>query len=61
MKLDRLDAVIALIFLVVVVLSIAVTIAQSNCPNDCSPLVCRDDMRCICSRASRTRSHALES
>lgn len=47
MKLDRLDAVIALIFLVVVVLSIAVTIAQSNCPNDCSPLVCRDDVRCM--------------
>jgi hypothetical protein len=47
MKLDRLDAVIGLMFLVALALCIAVAIAQSNCPNDCSPLVCRDDVRCM--------------
>lgn len=47
MKLNRIDAVIALIFLAVVALSIAVAVAQSDCPPDCSPLVCRDDVRCM--------------
>lgn len=45
--LNPIDVVIALIFLAIVVLSIAVAIAQSDCPNDCSPLVCRDDVRCM--------------